>query len=405
MNRQKYILTALIVSSLVLSGCGRNGSSDMIERRHQFSMAIGKMEDQIDLIQIPGQPFQQSIDIVMRNGLYYISDGAARKVMEFSSYGDLLTLHFNESVNPAPVLLGEDTGDGRTVNRKAFGYPFSELGGIAVTASGMLLVEDALAEDRHIWDEELGTSLRNVILRFDDEGNVIDYVGQEGISGTPFPYIDTISVGLGDVLTVIARTLENWLIFGYDAAGNRMYSYKLSEQSLPGADEALVASLDAVMPAPESDRVFVKTDYYRDNSADADNQEPDYRFYRSTVHWIDTRSGRFSGSLDLPPSLRTSGKAQMFNREEQEVIQYLVGVSEGGYLFFVSPVTEEIYNLLIIDLSGLVIHRGSLRLSDEDILFSRFYVTHDGILTAFIAGDTEVDVVLWRTDRYIGGTK
>lgn len=62
---------------------------------------MGKAEDQIDLIQLPGMPFKERSRIVMKNGLFYISNGNTGKVMEFNSYGDILTLYYN----PEKILL------------------------------------------------------------------------------------------------------------------------------------------------------------------------------------------------------------------------------------------------------------------------------------------------------------
>jgi hypothetical protein len=400
----KYLrLIILVVAVLGIPACARQGTTSLIERHHQFSMAIGKMEDQIDLIQLPGQSFQQSIDLVMKNGLFFVSNGAARKVMEFSSYGDLLTLYYNKNTSPTPVLLGRGSDTGAKANRKAFVYPFSEVGSIGITDSGLLLVQDAVAEDRQLWDPDTGSLLRNVILRFNEDGTLVDYIGQEGVSGTPFGYIDSISVGLEDDLTVITRTLNEWIVFSFDIDGLLRYTFTLSDEILPVVEPGDVASLDVVVAAPETDRLYVKADYYRDQLAAGEGGESDYRFLKSSLHWFNMKTGAVAGSLDLPPAVRTSGMAQMFNREEQEIIQYLAGVSEGGHAYLVSQATEDSYSLAIVNLSGLVVHRGTIELIDSETLFRKFYVTRDGILTALIGGNTEADIVLWRTDKYLSG--
>ena len=64
---------------------------------------------------------------------------------------------------------------------------------------------------------------------------------------------------------------------------------------------------------------------------------------------------------------------------------------------------EEIYNLVIVSTTGMVVHRGTLELVDSQTLYRKFFVTSGGILTALIGGNTEADVVLWRTDRLLGG--
>ena len=398
MKRFSFYLICVLLITLAGVSCSRRNNSAVIGRNHQFSMEIGKMEDQIDLIQLPGTPFSQSVDIEMKNGLFYISNGAAKKIMEFSSYGDLLTLYYNAQVNPQPVLLSEETEDGLVSNRSAYKYPFIDVGEIAVADSGMLYVQDVLAEDRRIWDEELGTQLRNVILRFSQEGKLLDYIGQGGISGIPFPYIDSIKIGDTGTLTVICRTISDWIIYSYDRLGELRYRYSFTEADLPKAEEGVIISVERVLAGWEADTVYVKTDYYVSETEGAD-----YGFSRSAIHWIDTASGAIEGTVSLPPAYRTTGKAQLFNREEEEVVQYLIGTCEGGVLFLLSTAAEDLYNLQIVDTTGMVVHKGLLELEDSETIFRKFYVTPGGILTALIGGNTEADVVLWRTDRFING--
>ncbi|MBT3273195.1 MAG: hypothetical protein HN368_08585 [Spirochaetales bacterium] len=402
MNSKKNGLLLIISLAAFLSSCNRENPSQIISLQRQFNLPIGKMEDQIDLIQLPGEPFRQTIDMVMKRGLFYIGNGAAHKVMEFSSYGDLLALYYNPAENPSPILLKEDSKEGSVSNRKAFSYPFINIGQLGVTETSMLLIVDEVPADREIWDEETGTLLRNVILRFDPEGVLINYIGQEGIGGTPFPYIEAMEVTLADNVTLVTRTMAQWIVYSFDAEGNKLAEYVLDEDILPSAGEGTIMSLDAVIPGQDSDIIFVKTDYYKNQIEQENAQDADYRFHMSSVHWIDIGTGELGGTVELPPALRTSGVSQLFNKEEEEAIQYLLGVSAGGFLFLLSPSAENIYNLALVDLSGMVVHRGEIILEDDDTMYRTFYVSADGILSAFIGGKLGAEVVLWRTDRYLG---
>lgn len=386
----------LLAVLILCAGCNRRDASAIIERHHQFSMAIGKMEDQIDLIQLPGQASSQTIDIEMKNGLFFVSNPAAKKVMQFSSYGDLVTLFYNAAANPIPVLLVANETDGAVSTRKAFAYPFNEVGEIAVADSGMLYVQDIVAEDRRIWDDELGTQLRNVILRFSPAGTLVDYIGQDGVLDVPFPYIDSLSLGERDILTVVTRTTDTWIVFSYERSGELRYTYSFSEADLPQLGGGAITSIERVLPGPEPDVLYVKTDYYGESS-----RSEDFVFSKSVIHWIDTLQGVVVDSIELPPAFRTSGRAQMFNREEEEVIQYLAGVCEGGIFLLVSPADQRLYNILLVNTSGMVVHKGFIELDDSQTLYRKFHVTPDGILTALIGGNTEADVVLWRTDKYL----
>ena len=52
-----------------------------------------------------------SIDtsIAMRDGFFYIANSESKKIMELNSYGDLLTIYYNEDFNPVPSFSKEQT--------------------------------------------------------------------------------------------------------------------------------------------------------------------------------------------------------------------------------------------------------------------------------------------------------
>jgi hypothetical protein len=242
--------------------------------------------------------------------------------------------------------------------------------------------------------------LRNVILRFSPAGELIDYVGQGGVSGTPFPYIDSVTIGDTGILTVVCRTISDWIIYSFARTGELRYRFSFAESDLPVPSEGVITSVESVMPGPEPDIVYVKTDYYS-----PDTGSGDYGFSNSSIHWLDAASAVIEGSINLPPAYKTSGRTQLFNREEEEVIQNLLGVCEGGIFFLLSTASDKLHNLQIVDTTGMVVHKGLLELDDSQTVFRKFHITPDGILTAIIGGNTEADVVVWRTDKFIHGER
>ena len=119
----------------------------------------------------------------MQEGIIFIANSRGRKVMEFSSYGDLLSLYYNQSQNPIPVLLQSANDGNRVSSRAALSFPFLDVGEIAVSDSGILFVEDAIPENRAEYDEEQKAYLDRVVRRFDRSGIYLDYLGQEGVGG------------------------------------------------------------------------------------------------------------------------------------------------------------------------------------------------------------------------------
>ena len=65
-------------------------------------------------------------------------------------------------------------------------------------------MEDVVPDARAEEDEENHAYLNRVVRRFDTSGVYLDYLGQEGIGGTPFPYIEAIHVNEADEIIVVS---------------------------------------------------------------------------------------------------------------------------------------------------------------------------------------------------------
>src|SRR6056297_1206998 len=64
----------------------------VLEKEALFRIELGKMEDQIDIFEVGGvaQPKKNVVDMV--DGSVFVANGNANKVMEFTSFGDLISL-------------------------------------------------------------------------------------------------------------------------------------------------------------------------------------------------------------------------------------------------------------------------------------------------------------------------
>lgn len=395
-------IVCLLAFLLCLTNCSEFRDKTL-QQSTQFTLDIGKMEDQIDLMQLPGIADNQKIRIISHKGFYFISNGNSFKVMEFSSYGDLLSLYYNEVKNPKPVLLDTDVESGQISNRKAYKYPFREVGEIGITSGGTLLIEDNVAAENQEFDSLLNAMLRKIVLRFNNTGEYLDYLGQEGVGGTPFPYIEKMIVNLHDEIIVIARGLTKWIAFWYTDAGEHLFTVQIDSDDLPLPEAGLNPTLDTIFPGVDTRELFVKIDYYKDgNSADGPDQG-NSEFYKSSVYWIDMQSGDIKGSVDLPKTFFRGLGNQSSNRNKDERIYYFLGLSKNSLMFFLSPLSEDTYQMIILDKAGKVFERSEIILDDEATLSSEFYVSAEGLLTALIGRELDAAVLTWRTDRLVEG--
>ena len=164
---------AVIFSSFAFFSCSDSSSVRGIESERLFSLDYGKFDSQIDLFSISSVGNINTF-LAMRDGFFYIANGESQKIMEMNSYGDLLTLFFNEESGLVPDLeLSEDSVD---TTRKAISYPFNILGPIAVDSQKTVYVVDSLPLEQQVFGTDENLLFRQVVLRFSSDGKVLDYI-------------------------------------------------------------------------------------------------------------------------------------------------------------------------------------------------------------------------------------
>jgi hypothetical protein len=387
---------------VLFSACSR-GELASIAREDLFSLDIGRMEDQVALYNLEGDQGRRRTSFTMRDGLFYISDGNGQKIARYNSYGDLLFMIYNEETNPQPITLKTNIEDGAQVTRWAFPYPLREPGEIVVDSRKHIYAEDRLPYERHSIDTENKALLDRVILHFDADGRFVEYLGQEGIGGSPFPRISGLYISVRDEIAVVCRISTGWNIYWYNAAGTLLYLVQLKNGAIPVPPNwpQVTPSLDAVMASPDSRKLFLKVDYYRSTFDESTNtrtgNEPD-----SSVIWImNVDDGSYSGRVDVPFFEYTVNEN---GRNHTRVLYSMLSVVKNGRVFLYFPV-ESGYSLLMLDAysaAGDGQRRGFIQVSDEELQFNDFDVSAEGILSALLVDDWQVKLVWWRTDKLIG---
>ena len=132
-------LTAALIIPLLLASCAPRELEEL-NREELFNLQIGKMDNQIDLFQVGGVMAGAKNRIYMRDGLFYLANGNSAKIMELSSYGDLIFLLYNSIENPPPTSFNTEQtteriesadqteGEELSSTRRAVAYPLQRIG-------------------------------------------------------------------------------------------------------------------------------------------------------------------------------------------------------------------------------------------------------------------------------------
>ena len=375
-----FVLVCLLAS---LFSC--NTESNM-KRHLLFNLSLGKGEDQLDLIQMANIPFNKKTRIVMKDGLIFIENGNSNKVMEFNSFGDILSLYYNPHDNPKPVLLSDVSGGGEYSNRNAYAFNFRNTGEIAVTEKGHLLVEDSVPDNHLDYDEDTESILSRIVLQFDKEGKFINFLGREGIGGTPFPYIEKIEVNKKDDIIIITRIIKKWIIYWFSEDGSLKFTIKIPLDDLPVPPEGdYIPSLETIVSDHNKNLLYLKINYY--NKANSS-----LNYLESYLWTLDLNQKKYTYSIRIPE----------LDAAKSDDISGFLGVNSAGNFFFLSHLSDNIFQIMVLNDTGSVIIRRDLTMMDNRISYRDMYLNSEGLLVALLGKIDTVDIVWWRSDQLPG---
>jgi hypothetical protein len=393
---------ACIGVSVALLACSFE-QAESITREDLFILQIGRLEDQIAFYNQEGDQGARRSDLCMRDGIFYISDGAGQKLARYNSYGNILSMIYNDETNPQPLTL-KPKPENETVTRWAFTYPLREPGRIAVDVRKHIYVEDRLPDERYAFDAENKVLLTSVVLHFDAEGRFLEYLGREGIGGSPFPRIEGLYSSADDHIAVVCRLPGAWNVYWFDAEGMLLSLIKISNDAIPiPADRRglVFASLDSIMAAPDAHRLYIKVDYYHDTFDESTNTRTGNESDSSVIWVMNVEDGSYEKTIEAPlfETSFTEGSRKVVSK----IAYSMLGLAVNERVFLSFP-SENGYTIQILDTrtTGGTQHQGFIKVALDELQFNVFHLSREGILSALLIDDWDVKLVWWRTDKLIG---
>jgi hypothetical protein len=275
-----------------------------------------------------------------------------------------------------------------------------EPGAIAVDSRKHIYVEDRLPYERRSFDEENRILEDSIVLHFDSNGRFVEYLGKEGIGGSPFPRIERISVSARDEFAVVCRLPTGWNIYWYDADGTLLYFLPLLNGLIPVPPDRqpVFPSIDSIAVSPDSKKLFIKVDYYRETFDESTKTrlgaEPD-----SSVIWLmNVEDGSYVGTIEVP--FFEQPATENNSRVTERLLYSLLGVVKNDRVFLAFPV-EEGYSIMILSTDTHEQRRGFIQVKPEELQFNAFTISAEGILSALLATDFNAKLVWWRTDKFL----
>jgi hypothetical protein len=393
------VLCAAVFLGIFLPACTR-GRISSVARMDLFSLEIGPLEDQVNLYNLIEGRTNHNPSVAMRDGLFYISDTEGKKIVRYNSYGDLLFVIYNGETNPPPITLSHGIEDEGVVTRWTIAHPLREPGALTVDSRKHIYAADKVEEERMATDEESKSHLDTVVLHFDDSGRYVNFLGQEGIGGKPFPIISGIYASVNDEIAVVCLLSSGWNIYWFNSEGTLLYLVHLSQDSIPMPSGRTIsyASLDKVVAAPDERKLFFKVNFYRSESEEdgANPAVPD-----SSLIWImNVEDGSYEDPINVPFFEYTT---QENNNQKvtQRLFYSMLGVIKNNRVFLSFPVDGG-YSLLVLTAGTREQRLGFIQVRGEEQEYNTFNLSAEGILSGLLASEWDARLVWWRTDRLLG---
>ena len=379
--------------------CSKNNVVESISETELFTLNYGNFEEQLSISDL-NTVGEVRYGIVMKDGFFYIVDGSSKKTMELNSYGDLLTLFYNED-SQTKELLEKSTQNPLSV-RHQLGFPFDYPGKIAVDSKKSIYTVCTIPRNRQE-ESDNGLLYSQAVLRFSRDGSSVEYIGQQGPGGTPFPYIRNIYTTEKDELVVVSNSNEGMIIYWFTSDGFLKNMIPINSKDVPTDDipettNEIYWSLENVIPDTVENKLYVKIDYYSSYLDEESRVQSGINYLQTLLYPLDTETGLYGEPVSIPPY--EESVVVDYSRLTYKIPYDFLGVTKNGWKYFIIK-TEKGFNIEMIQNESQRILRRQFDINHEDNLFYTMSVSHEGIITALYIDKNKARVVWYRTDTLI----
>lgn len=380
--------------------CSKNDTVQTINETELFTIPYGKFEEQLsvsDLNEIGDIRF----GMTMQDGFFYIINGEAKKIMELNSYGDLLTLFYNEDSQTAKLL--EASKRQALSTRHEVNYPFDYPGMVATDSNKNIYTVCSVPRDRQEHSED-GTMLYSqTVLRFERDGSSVEYIGQQGPGGTPFPYIKNIYTTDKDELVVVGTSTEGLIVYWFATDGFLKYMIPVVTNELPsvkGIDSTseVYWTIENVLPDPLDYKLYVQVNYYSTYLDEDSKVQSGVNYIQSLLHTLNIESGIYEDSILVPPY--EESVVSDYSRLIYKIPYDFLGVTKNGWKFFIIK-TDDGFNIQMLQSESQKLLKRHFSADHNNIWHYTMALSEGGILSAMYIEKDSARVVLYRTDNLI----
>lgn len=398
MKEKKYIF-GIIFIVFIFFGCTKSSVIKSISENELFTIPYGNFEEQISISDL-NSVGNVRFGLYMRDGFFYLVNGESKKVMEFNSYGDLITLFYNEDSDTAKFLEKSKRAD-KSIHHP-ISYPFDYPGKLSIDSNKTIYTVCTIPVERQEQSKDGTMLFSQTVLKFNRDASFVEFIGQEGPGGTPFPFIDNIYTTNNNELVVVGSSTEGFMVYWFATDGYLKYEIPVLNKDAPKLEgyesSDIYYSIKKVIPDLYEYKLYVDIDYYTPYIDDDSKVQSGINYESSILYTLNIENEIYENPISIPPY------------EESVVVDYsrfyyknpyeFLGVTKNGWKFFIIK-TSDGFTIEMLQSENQRILRRHFDVNHSNILYNTISLSDDGIISALYLEKEKARVVWYRTDNLI----
>lgn len=398
--RKIYFIATALAACFAFTSCVKTETVQSISETELFTLPYGNFEEQLSVTDL-NEVGDVRFGIAMQDGFFYVVNGESKKILELNSYGDLLTLFYNEDSQTARLLDSSERPD-KSIHHE-ISYPFDYPGMVAVDSNKNVYTVCSIPWNRQEKSDDGTTLYSHTVLRFARDGSSVDYIGQQGPGGTPFPFIKKIYTTSKDELVVVGASSEGILVYWFASDGFLKYMIPVTTRDAPVAADTedrsnIFLTIQNVIPDPVAYKLYVQIDYYTTYVDEDSKVQSGINYVQTLLYPLNIENGTYEEPVSVPPY--EESVVSDYSKLTYRIPYDLLGVTKNGWKFFIVK-TDDGFNIEMIQSESQRILRRHFSANHSNIVFDTMCLSQDGIITALYLEKEKARVVWYRTDNLI----
>ncbi|WKC57732.1 hypothetical protein [Borrelia sp. P9F1] len=375
--RKFYKIYILSLLSVIVS-CNTKTLNELGEK--QFEIPFGTLPGEIAPLE--NRFSNSSFDIKTYNGLVYIIEAKANKLMIFNSYGKLIQAYQNGifKTNHDLKIKKVDFENIQAV------YPSKDF----------IVVSDKLDSEKSKFDEKENIAYFTKIFILNKDLS-IEVLGQEGKDGTLFPQVYDINIDDGNHIAIITIYGEGYIIYSYDNELLPLYKVYVNKHMLQIPEDETKKyniSIDKVFFEVSKKIIYVKTTYYENIGTNENISDLGVRIKNQHLYTISLDKNRkfeIKNRIILPKNLLD---------DQQESFINIIGIQKDKII--ASTNIKNLLNTLMWSLDNKgQIKEQMILIEPPNLTFLAESLSRDGILSILYGEKSGVSVYWWNLNTLL----